>query len=137
MPANHTIHLAVTKSQMQWIERTADEKGRSKSKVVQDIIDASMKNETLSQKLDVVLEKNINLEEIMSSLFSSNAYQLEVILAYVKEVFRESSANLYRLNAMIDEFPDPDKTRSEVNEFVRKQESILRSRTLKMNEEQR
>ena len=137
MPANHTIHLAVTKSQMQWIERTADEKGRSKSKVVQDIIDASMKKETLSQKLVVVLKKNINLEGMMNSLFSSNAYQLEVILAYVKEVFRESSANLYRLNAMIDEFPDSDKTRSEVNEFVRKQESILRSRTLKMNEEQR
>ncbi len=137
MPANHTIHLAVTKSQMQWIERTAEEKGRSKSKVVQDIIDASMKKETLYQKMDELLEKSINLEGMMSSLFSSNAYQLEVIMAYLKEVFRESSANLYRLNAMIDEFPEPEKTRSEVNDFVRKQESILRSRTLKMNEEQR
>ena len=119
---------------MEWIERTAEEKGRSKSKVVQDIIDASMKSETLSQKLDLVLEKNADFEKMMSSLVSINTHQLEVVLAYVKEVFRESSANLYRLNAMIDEFPEPEKTRSEVNDFVRKQEAILRSRTLKINE---
>jgi len=134
MPANHTLHLGLTKAQMEWIERTAEEKGRSKSKVVQDIIDASMKSETLSQKLDLVLEKNAEFEKMMSSLVSINTHQLEVVLAYVKEVFRESSANLYRLNAMIDEFPEPEKTRSEVNDFVRKQEAILRSRTLKINE---
>jgi hypothetical protein len=134
MPANHTLHLGLTKVQMEWIERTAEEKGRSKSKVVQDIVDASMKSETLSQKLDLVLEKNADFEKMVSSLVSINTHQLEVVLAYVKEVFRESSANLYRLNAMIDEFPEPEKTRSEVNEFVRKQEEILRSRTLKINE---
>jgi hypothetical protein len=134
MPANHTLHLGLTKVQMEWIERTAEEKGRSKSKVVQDIVDASMKSETLSQKLDLVLEKNADFEKMVSSLVSINTHQLEVFLAYVKEVFRESSANLYRLNAMIDEFPEPEKTRSEVNEFVRKQEEILRSRTLKINE---
>ncbi|MEN9826545.1 MAG: hypothetical protein RI953_2290 [Pseudomonadota bacterium] len=134
MPANHTLHLGLTKVQMEWIERTAEEKGRSKSKVVQDIVDASMKSETLSQKLDLVLEKNADFEKMMSSLVSINTHQLEVVLAYVKEVFRESSANLYRLNAMIDEFPEPEKTRTEVNDFVRKQEAILRSRTLKINE---
>lgn len=133
MPANHTLHLGLTKVQMEWIERTAEEKGRSKSKVVQDIVDASMKSETLSQKLDLVLEKNAEFEKMVSSLVSINTHQIEIILAYVKEVFRESSANLYRLNAMIDEFPEPEKTRSEVNEFVRKQEAILRSRTLKIN----
>lgn len=133
MPANHTLHLGLTKVQMEWIERTAEEKGRSKSKVVQDIVDASMKSETISQKLDLVLEKNAEFEKMVSSLVSINTHQIEIILAYVKEVFRESSANLYRLNAMIDEFPEPEKTRSDVNEFVRKQEAILRSRTLKIN----
>ena len=88
MPANHTLNLGLTKVQMEWIERTAEEKGRSKSKVVQDIVDASMKSETLSQKLDLVLEKNADFEKMVSSLVSINTHQLEVVLAYVKEVFR-------------------------------------------------
>ncbi len=53
----------------------------------------------------------------------------------MKEIFRESSANLYRLNAIVDEFEDPETVLAQVNEFVRKQESMMRLKVIKLHEE--
>lgn len=134
MPANYTLHLGLTKEQMEWISRNADEAQKSKSKFVQDIIEASKKNERLEQKLESMITKISEMERLSQSMFAQTSPQLEIILAYVKEIFRESSANLYRLNAMVDEFAEPETVRSEVNEFVRKQESMMRLKVLKAHE---
>ena len=134
MPANYTLHLGLTKEQMEWISRKADEARKSKSKFVQDIIETSKKNEILEQKLESVITKISETEHLVRSAFVQTSPQLEIILAYVKEIFRESSANLYRLNAIVDEFAEPDSVRAEVNEFVRKQESMMRLQALKIHE---
>lgn len=42
----------------------------------------------------------------------------------------ENTRNLYRLNAIIDELVEPETVRSEVNEFVRRQESMMRLKVI-------
>lgn len=134
MPAHHTLHLGLTKSQMEWIEKTSQDSKRSKSKLIQDLITAHQKTESLEEKLSVVIQKNTQLETHLHALGEQVQTQLEILLTYVKEIFRESAANLYRLNAVIDEFAEPEKVRFEVNEFVRQQESILRAKALNLQE---
>jgi hypothetical protein len=65
---------------------------------------------------------------------SKSDTDLKIVLSYVKEIFRESAANLYRLNAVIDEFPESEKIRAEVNDHVRKQESLMRSKAIQIQE---
>lgn len=134
MPANNTLHLGLTKSQMDWISRASEDIKKSKSRFVQDIIDASMKSEVLEQKIETMIKKTSDLENYLRASVAQNSPQLEIILAYVKEIFRESSANLYRLNAVIDEFSESEKVRSEVNEYVRKQESTMRAKSIQIQE---
>jgi transcriptional regulator NrdR family protein len=134
MPANNTLHLGLTKSQMDWISRASEDTKKSKSRFVQDIIDASMKSEVLEQKIETMIKKTSDLENYLRVSVAQISPQLEIILAYVKEIFRESSANLYRLNAVIDEFSESEKVRSEVNEYVRKQEATMRAKSIQIQE---
>lgn len=135
MPANHPLHLSLTKSQMEWLTKRSDDANKSKSKFVQELIEASQKNELLLQKIDLQTQKTSDLDGNLRSAMTHISPQLEIILAYVTEIFRESSANLFRINAMVDEFENSEKVRREVNEFVRKQESAMRTRTLQIKEE--
>ena len=134
MPANYTLHLGLTKTQMDWITRASGDTRKTKSKFVQDIIDASMKTEVLEQKIETMIKKNSEIENYLRVSVAQTYPQLEIILAYVKEIFRESSANLYRLNAVIDGFDAPEKVRAEVNEYVHKQESAMRTKALQIQE---
>jgi len=130
------LKLYLTEEQKKWVEQLSIDEQEPMSKCIANLIDAHRDRDARDQKLDQIIEDLHELQRNQKLVFSSTMPQLEIILAYVKEVFRESSANLYRLNAMIDEFPEPEKTRTEVNDFVRKQEAILRSRTLKIHEGQ-
>ena len=134
MPSNFPLKLSLTEEQMKWVERISLRRESSKAKVVQDIIDASMKTEVLEQKLETMIKKNSEIENYLRVSVAQTYPQLEIILAYVKEIFRESSANLYRLNAVIDGFDAPEKVRAEVNEYVHKQESAMRTKALQIQE---
>lgn len=135
MAANHPLHLSLTKSQMEWLTKRSEDTNKSKSKFVQELIEASQKNELLLQKVDLLTQKTSDLDGNLRSAMTHISPQLEIILAYVTEIFRESSANLFRINAMVDEFEEPEKVRREVNEFVRKQESAMRSKSIQIKEE--
>lgn len=134
MPSNFPLKLSLTEEQMKWVERISLRRESSKAKVVQDFIEASMKTEVLEQKIETMIKKNTEIENYLRVSAAQTYPQLEIILAYVKEMFRESSANLYRLNAVIDEFAEPEKVRFEVNEYVRKQESAMRTKALQIQE---
>lgn len=112
----------------------SDNSNKTKSKFVQDVIEASMKTEVLEQKIETMIKKNTEIENYLRVSVAQTYPQLEIILAYVKEIFRESSANLYRLNAVIDGFDSPDKVRAEVNDYVHKQESAMRTKALQIQE---
>lgn len=128
MPANYPLHLAFSKEQMEWLESESERYRRTKSKIVQDLVEAERKGESHHAMLRELSEKMDQLRAKEQLNFANSFIKIESILAYVKEIFRESSANLYRLNAVIDEFQDPEKVRASVNEFVRKQESEMRFR---------
>ena len=134
MAANFPLHISLTETQMDWITRASYDSKKTKSKFVQDVIEASMKNEVLEQKLEAMIKKKTEIENYLRVSVAQTYPQLEIILAYVKEIFRESSANLYRLNAVIDGFDAPEKVRAEVNEYVHKQESAMRTKALQIQE---
>lgn len=134
MAANFPLHISLTEAQMDWIAKASECTKKTKSKFVQDVIEASMKTEVLEQKLETMIKKNAEIENYLRVSVAQTYPQLEIILAYLKEIFRESSANLYRLNAVIDEFAEPEKVRFEVNEYVRKQESAMRTKALQIQE---
>ena len=129
------LHLALTEEQNNWIILESERTKKTKSKIVQDLIDAAKKNESYNEILLEVPLKFSQLENFQRAIASQMETQLEIVLAYVKEIFRESSANLYRLNAIVDEFEDPETVRAEVNEFVRKQEAMMRLKVIKVHEE--
>ena len=135
MPALFPLHLALTEEQQNWIILESERTKKTKSKVVQDLIDAAKKGESHNEILREVPSKLDQLKAQQHANSSEMNVQLEIILAYVKEIFRESSANLYRLNAIVDEFEEPETVRSEVNEFVCKQESMMRLKVIKIHED--
>jgi hypothetical protein len=94
MPANYPIHLALTKEQMEWLETEFRRTGNSRSKVVQDLIEAARRGESSGlqvKDLELQTSKVISLQKEFHEQVSM---QLEVHLAYLKEIFRESAANL-------------------------------------------
>lgn len=134
MPANFPLHLALTKEQIEWLEVKSEETGKSKSKLVQDMIEVERRGTSFDTLLTNVSAKLDQMKTLEQNFFANSLTQNEVILAYVKEIFRESSANLYRINSIIDEFAEPEKVRAEVNDYVRKQESLMRSKVIQIQE---
>lgn len=128
------LKLYLTEEQKNWVERLSIDEQEPMSKCIANLIDARRDQRAREQKLDQILEDLHALQREQKLVFSSTIPQLEIILAYVKEIFRESSANLYRLNAVIDEFPEAEKVRSQVNEHVRQQESVMRAKVLRIQE---
>ena len=128
------LKLYLTEEQKNWVERLSHDEQQPMSKCIANLIDAHRDQKRREQKLDQILEDLENLQRSQKLSLSNSTSQLEIILAYVKEIFRESSANLYRLNAVIDEFAESEKVRFEVNEYVRKQESAMRTKALQIQE---
>ncbi len=129
------LKLYLTEEQKNWVERLSHEEQVPMSKCIVNLIDAHRDQKRHEQKLDQILEDLQNVQSNQKLLLSNSSSQLEIILTYLKEVFRESAANLYRLNAMVDEFADSEKIRAEVNTFVRQQESMMRSKALQIHEQ--
>ena len=134
MPANFPLHLALTKDQSEWLEAKSEDTGKSKSKLIQEMIEVERKGNSLPVLLTDLSLKLDNMRSTEQNFFANSFVQNEIIFAYVKELFRESSASLYRLNAIIDGFTEPEKVRAEVNEFVRKQESMMRTKAIEIQE---
>jgi hypothetical protein len=134
MPANFPLHLALTKEQIEWLEVKSEDTGKSKSKLVQEMIEVERKGESQHSLLTELSAKLDQMKALEQNFFTNALTQNDILLAYVKEIFRESSASLYRLNAIVDEFQEPEKVRAEVNEFVRKQESMMRSKVMQIHE---
>jgi hypothetical protein len=134
MPANFPLHLALTKEQIEWLEVKSEDTGKSKSKLVQEMIELERKGESHHRMLTDLSAKLEQIKALEENFFANAFMQNDIVLAYVKEIFRESSASLYRLNAIVDEFPEPEKVRAEVNDFVRKQESKMREKVLQIHE---
>jgi hypothetical protein len=134
MPANYPLHLAFTKEQMEWLERESKRSDRTKSKIVQELVEAQRSGQSHHAVLKELDQKTDKMLELQRASFANSDTQTQIILAFVKEIFRESSANLYRLNEVIDGFTDPEKVRFEVNEYVRKQESAMRTKALQIQE---
>lgn len=135
MPANYPLHLAFTKEQMEWLERESNRSERTKSKIVQELVEQERKNESQNCLLKDMTQKTDQMLALQRAHFANTDSQTQIVLAYVKELFRESSASLYRLNAIIDEFSEPEKVRADVNEFVRKQESNMRAKALQIQQD--
>jgi hypothetical protein len=128
------LKLYLTEEQKSWVERLANDEQEPMSKCIAKLIDAYRDQRGRDQKLDKMQTELEDLKTNQKLLLSNSTSQLEIILAYVKEIFRESSANLYRLNSMIDEFKDSESVRADVNEYVRKQESAMRLRAIQIQE---
>lgn len=128
MPANHPIHLALTKEQNDWLETEFLRTGNLRSKIVQDLIDARRQGPATDGHAPKILDALSRMEAQQQRMAKETAVALSQVLLLVKEIFRESSANLYRLNAIIDDMPDPIHVRQRVNEFVRGQEREIQER---------
>lgn len=134
MPASFAIHLALTEEQMAWLHAECVRTQKTKSKIIQEILEAHRSGSSL---MDMHQQLSAKLDEMAARQrqdTSKTSTDLQILSSYVKEIFRESAANLYRLNAVIDEFKDSDRVRDEVNDYVRKQESVMRTKAIQIQE---
>lgn len=128
------LKLYLTEEQKNWVERLSHDEQEPMSKCIANLIDAQRDQRPRDFKLDQIVEELQNLSVYQRQFSSNLTPQLEIILAYVKEIFRESAANLYRLNSIIDEFKDSENVRTNVNDYVRKQESQMRTKAIQIQE---
>lgn len=125
MPALFPLRLSLTKEQNEWLEGRGDKDGKTDAQVVSSLIDAEMKGENTAARiaeLTRLLTESEAQRRRFEELLVSNSTASMIIL---KEIFRESSANLYRINQIISQFENPAAERQLVNEFVRGQEREL------------
>jgi hypothetical protein len=122
MPALFPLRLSLTKEQNEWLEGRGDKDGKTDAQVVSSLIDAEMRGENtaarlaeLSRLLTESEARRRRLEEVLVSNTSA-------AMILLKELFRESSANLYRINQIVSQFDDPASERQLLNEFVRGKE---------------
>lgn len=134
MPANFPLHLALTQEQSDWILEESKRTQKTKSKIVQDLIEDQRLGKSHGVMMNVLSEKIDQMRATQQVHFTNSDSQVEIVLAYIKEVFRESAANLFRINAIIDDFQEPEKMRSEVNNFVREQENYMRTKCAQIRE---
>jgi hypothetical protein len=133
--SDFVLKLYLTKEQKKWVEHLSQLKQEPMSKCIANLIEAQRNGKNWEQKLGHILENLENLKVNQSKEHSSSASQLKIILSYLKEIFRESSANLYRINSIIDEFTDSETVRADVNEYVLKQESAMHTKALQIQEQ--
>ena len=128
MPANHPIHLALTQEQTDWLEREFERTGNLRSKIVQDLIDAARKGKTSGVRVEDLELQTSKVTSLQRQFQESMQTQMDVHSAYLKEMFRESAANLYRLEAIVEDMDDPISVRMQMNEHVRNKERELLER---------
>jgi len=122
MPALFPLRLALTKEQDEWLKKRSLALGESQGEIVSSLLDAEIGGENMSARLAELARLLAESEPRSRRMEVALTNTHEVMLAYVKELFRESSANLYRLNAAIDNMPDSILVRQKVNEYVRGRE---------------
>ena len=119
MPALFPLRLALTKEQSEWLDKRSRTLGKPSAQIVSELLETEICGENTSGRLAeltrMVGESNARshrLEKVM-------VMQHEVSQSYLKEIFRESSANLYRLEAIVADMDDPVSVRMLMNEYVR------------------
>jgi hypothetical protein len=122
MPANHPIHLSLTQEQSDWLEREFQRTGNLRSKIVQDLIDAARRGKTSAIRVEDLELQTSKVTSLQREFHETVRTQLEVHSAYLKEMFRESAANLYRLEAIVEDMDDSISVRMKMNEHVRRKE---------------
>ncbi len=129
------IKVYLTSDQMRWVEARAKSEKSTLSKTLVSLVEEYMEEKSTELLLRKVLESLSRLEGQQAILRAQVVPQLDASLTYVKEIFRESSANLYRMNAVIDEMPNGLSLRQRLNEFVRDRERELHERTQERSQE--
>lgn len=121
--------IYLSEDQKRWIETRAQQQGTTLSKFIVALIEERMEEKSTEVLLRKVLESLSKVEGQQANLGAQVVPHLDATLTYVKEIFRESSANLYRMNAVIDEMPNALSLRQRLNEFVRDREREFQERT--------
>ena len=121
--------IYLSDEQKRWVETRAQQEGTTLSRFIVALIEDRMEEKSTQLLLRKVLESLSKVEGQQASLGAQIVPHLDATLTYVKEIFRESSANLYRMNAVIDEMPNGLSLRQRLNEFVRDREREFQERT--------
>jgi hypothetical protein len=129
------LKIYLSDEQRRWIEKRSKEKKETLSRCVVSLIEEQMDEKST----DVLLRKITSTLDQVAISHTRKGDEMLALLhrtsVLLKEVFRESSANLYRLNSIIDEMPNSILVRQKVNEFVRGRETEVLERLGAFKEE--
>lgn len=128
MPALFPLRLALTKEQNEWLKQRFFERETSPLEIVLGLLEAEIRGENITGRLAELVRLGAESEARSRRLEASLAAHQEVITAYLHELFRESRANLYRLESIIADMPDAPSVRRMGNEFVRSHEREMAER---------
>lgn len=129
------LKIYLSDDHKRWVEARAKEEKTTLSRFLVSLIEEQMEEKSTEFLLRKVLTSLSRLEGQQASLKTEVVPNLDASLTYLKEIFRESSANLYRMNAVIDEMPNALTMRQRLNEFVREREREFFERTRERNQE--
>jgi septal ring factor EnvC (AmiA/AmiB activator) len=129
------LKIYLTDEQKHWIETKAEEKNTTLSKFLVSLLEAEMDGTTTERELKKLDERLARIESHQKNSFEDVIGSQVACLAYVKELFRESAANLYRLNAVIEDMPDALSVRQSLNRFVREKEKELQEKVAEFHAE--
>lgn len=128
------LKIYLNAEQKSWVEALSRTHEVPMSKCIVNLIESLRNHRSQDEKLDAIYAKIENSALTQHAQFTISAPQNEILLAYIKEIFRESAANLFRINAIVAEFPEHEKVRAEVNNYVREQENTMRSKCAQIHE---
>lgn len=128
MPALFPLRLALTKEQDEWLRKRSAASGKTGAEIVSALLEAEIGEANPTARLAEMVRLLAQAEARSQRLEATLEKQHQLMMVYIKDMFRVSSANLYRLNAIIDQMENPTHVRQIVNEFVRGQEREIQER---------
>jgi hypothetical protein len=119
MPALFPLRLALTKEQDEWLKQRSLASGKTGAEIVSALLEAEIGQANPTARLAEMVRLLSEAEARSRRLEATLEKQHEVVMLFLKEMYREGSANLYRIESVIDDFPDPILVRQRLNEYVR------------------
>ncbi len=122
MKATTHVKVYLTSEQRRWIETRAKQEKTTLSRGLVSLIEEHMEEKSTETLLKKVLESISKLEAQQATCRSEVLQNFDESIVYLKEMFRESAANLYRLEAIVEDMDDSISVRMKMNEHVRRKE---------------
>ena len=128
MPALFPLRLALTQQQREWLTRRSLALGKLPAQIVSGLLDTEIDGENTAGKLAELIrmmgESDARIRRMETAMMGHH----DVTKAYLGELFRESCASLYRLEAIVADMDDPVSVRMQMNEHLRKKEREMNER---------